>query len=121
MKRSNTLSLFTSLNRSGKTPEDLNDGDEPMMRILHIDMDAFLAVVELRRHPELVGKPLVIGGKGDQTKRGVVSMASYEARKSAIHPAMPQRTVPPLFPEAVVLMVDYEFRRRSPNPHSQAF
>lgn len=51
-----------------------------MRRILHIDMDAFFAAVEQKRSPELAGKPLVIGGGGDPTKRGVVSTASYSWR-----------------------------------------
>src|SRR5512135_2184287 len=75
-------------------------------RILHIDMDAFFAAVEQRRRPELVGKPLVIGGDGDPTHRGVVSTASYEARKFGIHSAMPLRTACRLCPEAVFLPVD---------------
>ena len=79
-----------------------------MRRILHIDMDAFFAAVEQKRRPELVGKPVVIGGDGDPTKRGVVSTASYEARKFGIHSAMPLRTAYKLCPEAVFLPVDYD-------------
>jgi len=78
-----------------------------MRRILHVDMDAFFAAVELKRHPELIGLPLVIGGSGDPSKRGVVSTASYEARKFGIHSGMPLRKALKLCPEAVFLPVDY--------------
>lgn len=71
-------------------------------------MDAFFAAIEQKRHPELAGKPVVIGGDGDPTKRGVVSTASYEARKYGIHSAMPLRTAYRLCPEAIFLPVDYE-------------
>lgn len=71
-------------------------------------MDAFFAAVEQKRHPELIGKPVVIGGAGDPTKRGVVSTASYEARKYGIHSAMPLQQAYRLCPEAVFLPVDYD-------------
>jgi DNA polymerase-4 len=71
-------------------------------------MDAFFSSVEQKRRPELAGKPVVIGGDGDPRKRGVVSTASYEARKFGIHSAMPLRTAYKLCPDAVFLPVDYE-------------
>ena len=83
-------------------------------RILHIDMDAFFAAVELLRRPELKGRPLVIGGRGDPTQRGVVATASYEARKFGVHSAMPLRTAHKLCPDCVFLPVDYrEYSRVS--------
>ncbi|MGD1075191.1 MAG: DNA polymerase IV [Thermodesulfovibrionales bacterium] len=79
-----------------------------MRRILHMDMDAFFAAVEEKRNPAVKGRPLVIGGSGDPMKRGVVSTASYEARKFGIHSSMPLRTAYKLCPDAVFLPVDYD-------------
>ncbi|MCL4471986.1 MAG: DNA polymerase IV [Gammaproteobacteria bacterium] len=85
-----------------------------MRRILHVDMDAFFAAIEQQRHPELAGKAVIVGGRGDPHARGVVSTASYEARKFGIHSAMPLRTACHLCPDGVFLPVDYaEYSRVS--------
>lgn len=76
--------------------------------VLHVDMDQFIAAVELLRRPELRGRPVVVGGDGDPTKRGVVSTASYEAREYGVHSGLPLRTAARRCPEAVFLAVDRE-------------
>jgi len=76
--------------------------------VLHVDMDQFIAAVELLRRPELRGRPVVVGGDGDPTRRGVVSTASYEAREYGVHSGLPLRTAVRRCPEAVFLAVDRE-------------
>ena len=74
--------------------------------VLHVDLDQFIAAVEVLRHPELRGRPVVVGGDGDPTKRGVVSTASYEAREHGVHSGLPLRTAARRLPDAVFLPVD---------------
>ena len=75
--------------------------------ILHVDLDQFLASVELRRRPDLVGLPVIVGGSGDPTApRKVVTCASYEAREFGVHAGMPLRTAARRCPEATFLPSD---------------
>ncbi|NLT95962.1 MAG: DNA polymerase IV, partial [Clostridia bacterium] len=70
-------------------------------KIIHVDMDAFFAAVEQRDNPELRGKPVIIGGRPQS--RGVVSTASYEARKYGVHSAMPITEAYRLCPHGIFL------------------
>lgn len=78
--------------------------DAPTRRVIaHCDIDAFYASVELQRHPELRGRPLIVGGLGP---RSVVTTASYEARAFGVDSAMPMARARRLCPQAVVLPPD---------------
>lgn len=75
--------------------------------VLHVDLDQFLASVELRRRPELQGLPVIVGGSGDPTEpRKVVTCASYEAREFGVHAGMPLRTAARKCPDATFLPSD---------------
>ena len=77
--------------------------------VLHVDMDQFIAAVEVLRRPELAGVPVIVGGRGDPTERAVVSTASYEARAFGIGSGMPLKIAARKAPEdAVFLPVDHE-------------
>jgi DNA polymerase-4 len=75
--------------------------------VLHVDLDQFLASVELQRHPELAGLPVIVGGNGDPSEpRKVVTCASYEAREFGVHAGMPLRTAARRCPDATFLPSD---------------
>jgi DNA polymerase IV len=74
--------------------------------VLHVDLDQFIAAVEVLRRPELRGRPVIVGGDGDPTKRGVVATASYEARTCGVHSGLPLRTAARRCPDGVFLPVD---------------
>lgn len=88
--------------------EATNTMHEPRF-ILHIDLDAFYASIEQRDQPGLRGKPVIVGGSPD--RRGVVSTASYEARRFGVHSAMPCRTAQRLCPQAIFLPPRFEVYR----------
>jgi hypothetical protein len=80
---------------------------QPAQWVLHVDLDQFLAAVEILRRPELAGRPLIVGGRGDPTERAVVSTASYEARAFGIRSGMPLKTAVRRCPDAILLPVDF--------------
>jgi DNA polymerase IV len=74
--------------------------------LLHVDVDEFVAAVEVLRRPELRGRPVVVGGRGEPKARGVVATANYEARRYGVHSGLPLRAAVRKCPEAVFLPFD---------------
>ena len=93
----------SQLNRGNSAPNP--KGEDAGCNILHIDMDAFFALVEVRENPSLAGKQVIVGYDGN---RGVVLSATYEARKLGVHSAMPMSRALRLAPNAIVVEPDHE-------------
>ncbi len=79
-----------------------------MRKIIHLDMDCFYAAVEMRERPELVGRPIAVGGG---SRRGVVTTCNYEARKFGVHSAMPGFLARERCPQIVFLPVRFDLYR----------
>jgi DNA polymerase-4 len=83
------------------------DADDVRAWVLHVDLDQFLAAVEVRRRPELRGRPVIVGGDGNPARpRQVVATASYEARAFGVHSGMPLGLAVRKCPDAVFLPSD---------------
>ena len=90
-----------------------------LRKIIHIDLDAFYASVEQRDHPELRGRPVIVGG--DPRKRGVVATCSYEARKYGIHSAMPSSKAARLCPNACFVPPRFDAYREASSTMMEIF
>lgn len=98
------------LRRQEKPVDRTASASESYRAIVHLDLDAFYAAVEMQEDPDLAGKPILVGGRPES--RGVVAAASYAAREYGVHSAMPMAQAVRLCPRAVVLPPRFDLYRQ---------
>ena len=95
-----------AIGRAGRLARVSSAVAPPSPWVLHVDLDQFIAAVEVLRRPELAGRPVVVGGNGDPSERAVVATASYEAREFGVRSGLPLRLAARRCPDAVFLPSD---------------
>ncbi|MFT4823680.1 MAG: DNA polymerase-4 [Halioglobus sp.] len=88
-------------------------------KIIHVDADSFYASVEMREYPELLGKPIAVGGSSD--RRGVIATSNYEARKFGVRSAMASSRALTLCPQLIILPARFELYREVSNQFREIF
>lgn len=111
MTQANRLPLdLDPVPRQEKPGDRIPSASERHRAIVHLDLDAFYAAVEMLENPDLAGKPILVGGRPE--RRGVVAASSYAAREYGVHSAMPMYQALKLCPKAVVLHPRFDLYRQ---------
>jgi len=97
----------------------MNSGGDNQRKIIHVDADSFYASVEMRENPELVGKPIAVGGSSE--RRGVIATSNYEARKFGVHSAMASARARTLCPDLIILPARFDLYREVSNQFREIF
>ncbi|MCB0377905.1 MAG: DNA polymerase IV, partial [Bdellovibrionales bacterium] len=96
----------------------MSEGGESQRKVIHVDMDCFYAAVEIRDNPTLKGKPVAVGGR---SKRGVLTTASYEARKFGVRSAMPTSVALRKCPDLILVPINFEKYREASRQIHEVF